>query len=256
VFEEIGHEFARFLAVFADDTAPDADKTARFCAAFRPGDPPDGQRLLREAFAAYTEARFQADVKRKAELTYYANLLIGLHEQTRLQPEILDALDVSSEVVAGMKRRVLAVLVPGFWVRIRHVVARLLRKTLPLDAAVDYLAEHVRSLVRQVMTRALMTLHLPREEVVRLGSDLSGGFPGVLEHPVLERLQAVLGRIEPTPGGLQESGATDWADFNERIHFIAEFFRVYHERPSLFDDPFTAGQVAVLKTGLRPEGRL
>ena len=42
----------------------------------------------------------------------------------------------------------------------------------------------------------------------------------------------------------------------ERIHFIADFFRVYQERPTLLSDPFTAEQVAVIKSGGRPPGRL
>ena len=42
----------------------------------------------------------------------------------------------------------------------------------------------------------------------------------------------------------------------ERIHFIADLFRVYQERPNLLSDPFTAEQVAVIKSGGRPAGRL
>jgi hypothetical protein len=256
VFEEIGREFARFLATFAGDTAFDAGKTARFCAGFRSGEPPDGQRLLGEAFTAYGEARFQGDAKQKAELTYYANLLIGLHEQTRLQPEIAEALDVSTGVVEAFRRRLLGALLPGLWVRLRHVVARLLRRRLPLDDAVDRLAEQVRRLARRVMTSSLMTLHLPRGDVLRLGSDLTGDFPVALQHPTLERLRTVLDRIDATPGGLAGSGASDWSDIHERMDFIANLFRLYHERRSLFDAPFTADQVAALQAGARPEGRL
>ena len=41
VFEEIGREFARFHGLFRDDSILDRDKTARFCAAHRPGEPPE-----------------------------------------------------------------------------------------------------------------------------------------------------------------------------------------------------------------------
>jgi hypothetical protein len=40
------------------------------------------------------------------------------------------------------------------------------------------------------------------------------------------------------------------------MHFIADFFRVYQERESLFDAPFTAGQLEVLTMGRRPDGQL
>jgi hypothetical protein len=95
VFEEIGREFARFLDAFRDDTKSDPDKMARFCAGLRPGEPPDGQRLLGEAFSAYCEARFETDAQQKPELMLLANLQAGFHEQIRLQAEIAEALNTS-----------------------------------------------------------------------------------------------------------------------------------------------------------------
>jgi hypothetical protein len=256
VFEEIGREFARFLAVFDEDTAPDTAKVAQFCAGLRQGEPPDGQRLLREAFAAYAEARFLSDGKARAELTYYANLLIGFHEQTRLQPEIAEALNAPSWIAETMKPRLLAALLPGFWLHLRLVVARLLGVKLPLDEALDRLVRAVQSQVRQVVTQSVMTLHLPGGKALRLGRDLEGEFPAALAQISDPRLQAVLTRVDPTPRSLAETGATDWADFDERMHLIADLFRAYHERTVLFDAPFSAEQTDVLKAGRRPAGPL
>jgi hypothetical protein len=59
----------------------------------RPGEPPDGQRYLRQAFRRYYQAHFEADVRTKAELLLLANLEIGFHAQTRLQPEIAESLN-------------------------------------------------------------------------------------------------------------------------------------------------------------------
>src|SRR5262249_49784525 len=95
VFEEVGREFVRFIAVCLQDGMFDAGKIDQFCAELRPGDPPDGQRYLRQAFLRYYRAFFEADVKPRAELQLLANLEIGLHEQTRLQPEIAEALDAA-----------------------------------------------------------------------------------------------------------------------------------------------------------------
>lgn len=61
VFAEIAREFARFLAAFETDTVFDAGKISAFCAAFRPGDPPDGQRYLVLAFTSYYRALFESD---------------------------------------------------------------------------------------------------------------------------------------------------------------------------------------------------
>jgi hypothetical protein len=77
VFEEIGFQFARFLQIFRVGNRFDRDQTARFCAALRPGEPPDGQQLLREAFAAYCEAPFQ-DGKQNSELMLLGNIAAGL----------------------------------------------------------------------------------------------------------------------------------------------------------------------------------
>ena len=68
VFQEIGFEFARFLSTCASDAAFDADKIARFCSGLRPGDPPDGQRYLRQAFGRYYQAFFEPDAQARAEL--------------------------------------------------------------------------------------------------------------------------------------------------------------------------------------------
>jgi hypothetical protein len=66
----------------------------------------------------------------------------------------------------------------------------------------------------------------------------------------------LLGRIDPTPDSTRGSGARDWSNLEERVHFIADLFRVYQERPAVLSEPFTAEQVAVIKAGGRRSGRL
>ena len=86
VFSEIAFEFARYL-----EGAP----FERFLEGLRPGDPPDGQRYLRNAFTRYERQRVERDAKAHAELGVLGNLEIGLHEQTRLQEQIREALDAA-----------------------------------------------------------------------------------------------------------------------------------------------------------------
>ncbi len=253
VFEEIGREFARFLDVFHGDENFDAEKTARFCAALRPGDPPEGQRLLSEAFAAYCRARFQTG-KEKSETMLLANLCAGYHEQIRLQPEIAEALNAALGDPAELRPRLLAVFLPGFYLRAR---ARLLAAHESfLDGVFARVVREVNRLIRQVITEHLMTLHISNAPALRLGRDLSGKFPPALERIDNPRLRDILGRVDATADSLKDSGAIDWADFAERMHFIADFFRLSQERRELFDAPFTAEQTALLKSGALPEGRL
>ena len=62
--------------------------------------------------------------------------------------------------------------------------------------------------------------------------------------------------IDPTANSVAETGATDWADLNERLHFIADMFRCFHQSPDLFCEAFTTEQLTVLEKGELPGGRL
>ncbi|HEX7230063.1 MAG TPA: hypothetical protein VF452_06690 [Candidatus Binatia bacterium] len=250
VFEEIGFEFARFLQTFRAGKNFDRDQTAHFCAALRPGDPPNGQQLLREAFTAYSEASNQ-DGKEKAELMLLANIAAGYHEQIRLQSEIVEALDASVAGPMDFKRNQFARLVAHFQLREDFLPWR-----LDVDGLFGRFMEEVNRLIREVITDHLMTLHLSSTAVLRLGRDLSGEFPQSLAQLQNPRLRALLAEIDLTPDSLNATGATDWANFNERMHFIADFFRVYQERQYLFDAPFTVSQLELLKRGRRPDGPL
>src|ERR1043166_280397 len=180
VFEEIGREYARFLSLFYDDSSFDSPKMARFCSALRPGDPPDGQRFLGEAFTAYGQARFHNDAKEKAELILLANLEAGFHEQVRLQPEIAAALNAALQNSQEIKRQFLAELLPLFRSDDRYRVTRLLDHELLFDHVFDRLVREANRLIRQVITAHLMTLHLSGE-VLRLGRDLTAEFPPALK---------------------------------------------------------------------------
>jgi hypothetical protein len=92
--------------------------------------------------------------------------------------------------------------------------------------------------------------------VLRLGRDLQGTFPQQLAQIRNSELSEMLKRIDITSNSLEDSGAKDWADFTDRMHFIADFFRVYQERQQLFEAPFTTEQVELLKSGVQPGGRL
>jgi len=134
--------------------------------------------------------------------------------------------------------------------------ALLRRGTDDLDRVFARLIEAVNQLIRQVITDHLMTLHLSGTEVLRLGRDLSGKFPELLTQIGSARLEEMLARIDLTPNSLTASGAKDWADFPDRMHFIADFFRTYQDRQELFAAPFTSRQVALIKLGERPDGDL
>ena len=256
VFEEIGREFARFLPLVHGGTCEPAT-LERFCADLRPGAPPDGQDLLRDAFRGYALALGTDDGKARAELVLLANLRIGLHEQTRLQPEIAEALNAPVPEPAEVKERLFARLLPerGGRLELRVRLERSLDLRRPLDEAVARLVERLRRTVRMVITDALMTLALPGG-TLRLGIDLAGSYPAHLESPANAELAALLRSIDPGADGPRGSGAEDWANLADRMHYIGELFRLRQEDAGLLGAPFTPEQTAAIKEGRPPAGRL
>ncbi|MCC6280185.1 MAG: hypothetical protein IT262_06290 [Saprospiraceae bacterium] len=253
VFAEIGLEFARFMAELLEDPVSSAARIEAFGQALRPGNPPDGQQYLRQAFAHYYQAFFEPDANQKAELILLANLEIGLHEQTRLQPEIAEALEAAVLAPRQFARRLLERLFPGraglilaFW-----WLLRLIGRPSAPEQAVQRIFMALRLRVRLFLTDHLMTLDLAGTRL-RLGQDVQTGFPDTLSNVEQPELLALLQQVDPTPNSIRASGALDWADLSERMHFIADLFRRYQEYPSMLDAPFTAAQVEKIKSNSMP----
>jgi hypothetical protein len=258
VFAEIGREFARFFSTCLVDAAFDADKITRFCDELRPGDPPDGQRYLRQAFKHYYQSFFETDLKSRSELLLLANIEIGFHEQTRLQPEIAESLEAGLVSPNELVRQLIKALFPygGWFARARLLPTRFLGKPTPLDSAISALVTDVRSQSHRIITEHMMTIGLSHSIRLRLGEDLSAEFPSSLRQIADPDLQSLLAQVDPTPNSTRESGAVDWADLPDRIHFIADMFRCYQETQDLFEPPFAPDQVVALKAGQPPSGRL
>ncbi|MBK8022460.1 MAG: hypothetical protein IPK19_13795 [Chloroflexi bacterium] len=258
VFAEIGREFARFYATCLNDTAYDPAHITAFCAELRPGNPPEGQGYLRQAFTRYYQALFEPDPAVRAQLLLLANIEIGYHEQTRLQPEIAGAIDAAVLDPAEFQRRLIRALFPnrGWWARLRLFLERRLNRRSRFTVLTDALLAEARRRAHLVITEYLMTIGLPDGTALRLGRDLAVGFPESLLQIDLPDLCALLERIDPTPDSPRESGAVDWADLPDRLHFIIDLFRCYHEQADLLNPPFQADQVADLRAGHRPKGRL
>jgi hypothetical protein len=193
VFAEIGLVFARWLDG---------------------GDPPTEPPLLRQAFARYVAS---AD----AELITLANLEIGLHEQTRLQPEIREAMEAA---VAPRRRQRL------FGGPLQRELTRL---------------------SRELITESFMVLTLPGA-VLALGRNLDIA----LAPPVDPELVTLLSRYEPVPPAVDDCGAEDWSVLDQRMHYIAHLFRAYHADGSLSSPPFTPAQVERFRAGKLPDGEL
>ena len=258
VFAEIAREFARFIADCLSDTVYDAQHIAGFIEQLRPGDPPDGQQFLRQAFQHYYQAFFEVDAKARAELLLLANLEIGYHEQVRLQDDINEALVAPVITPQAFVRNLLQVLLPnaGWSATIGWFFLRVLGRLTDFDRAVEVYVAGAQRQAQFLVTKALMTIELSSTARLRLGDDLSAVFPPALQHLSNPDLLALLAQIDPTPDSTRESGTEYWGDFADRIHFIADMFRCYELSDELLGPPFSEDQTAALKQGRIPEGRL
>ena len=252
VFAEIGDAFARYLATVPRDAAPDGPEFAAFAAALRPGPAPDGQDELREAFALYQRTGHEADAATRAAWIFLANLRIGLHEQTRLQPQIAAAVDAPIVTAGDLGVRVLHVLIPGSdrWPRLVK---------LPATTVVGWAAQAVRkvavTLTREVVTESMMVLALPGR-VLALGRTLDAPVPDVLARTLPPSVEAFVRAHDPCAPGADDCGARDWCDLPQRMHYILHLFRAFAVEPALFGRPFTPAQAARLQAGDIPDGDL
>jgi hypothetical protein len=244
VFAEIGLEFARRLE--RDDPLD------HFLDGLRQGEPPDGQRLLRQAFTHYEQQRTEREQKPHAELGVLASLEIGLHEQTRLQEEIAEALNAPFVTQEKLGLRALVAIFPSadrWWGVVRQPVG------VVFGALAGALQRTSTQLARQVITDSFMVLSLPGHVLV-LGMNLTEPFPNVLREPANEELIALVAQFEPSPPAADDCAAQDWSDVHQRMHYISHLFRAFHLDDALARSPFTPEQVESFQRGIVPEGKL
>lgn len=258
VFAEIAHEFARFYAACLPDAGFDEPNLESFLEGLRPGPPPDGQDLLHRAFRCYYEGLFETGPEARSQLLFLANLLIGFHEQTRLQPEIVEALEAPVISPRTFVQNLVRAYYPDSpW--LANALLALLRgagRLVRFDAFVETYLSGARRQAQSLTTRAMMTIELPPDVRLRLGQDLTAGFPPALRRITHPELSELLAQIDPTPDSRTGSGAAFWGDLPDRIHFIADLFRSHHAAVELFDPPFTPDQIAALQEDRLPSGRL
>ena len=181
-----------------------------------------------------------------------ANLEVGFHEQTRLQPEIREALDAAQTTKEDLGRRALEAVFPSaprWWPVVRR----------PAAAVAGVVAAGAQrassSLAREVITESFMVMSLP-ERVLALGTHLDDAYPDELREPSDAELTELIARFEPVPPDADDCGARDWSVLEQRMHYIVHLFCAFHLREELSRPPFTPEQVARFSQGGVPDGEL
>jgi hypothetical protein len=252
VFEEIGFEFAQYLEQCRAESSADSPEFEGFVRSLRSGDPPEGQEYLRKAFTHYQQAVRAADSPGRDQRIFLANVEIAFHEQTRLQPEIQEGMEAVPDTVEDLGARILPVLFP-----ITRRFIRFLRRMLAslLGIPGRSLQNFLRDATRRAVTESLMVLSFPGDVTIALGRHLDHPFPDGLLTVDDAELELMLKRFEPE-GALDDCGAEDWSDLEQRMHFAVHLFRAFHQRTELLDPPFTPEQIQACVSGIVPNGNL
>lgn len=242
VFAELAPVFCDFIQTMRSDAR---ERLAEFSARLRPGATEQGgQDLLRAAFGNYAEAMQSPSGNDRAELILLGNCRIGLHEQTRLQPNIQGAMvaPIHELFVKHLKLRLPFGL--------RGPVAIVLRVLL------RHFLRDLSTAWEEVATRYAMNLALPDGQEISLGRDvplLPSGRPEELERLEQPELVELFHRFASAREG---SAANNWARLEDRMGFIVELFRSRQQDRDLFDQPFTVEQTLALESGQVPTGVL
>jgi len=237
VFGDIALLFSRWLTMFPDIASISDADLQQFGERLQPGPPPEGQDMLRQAFTNYRTAARTSDALERVQLMLLANLEIAFHEQIRLQPEMQAALD-GALLEPGDIADFVEEKLTGHEGRIGSLLRRLSGVVdSPVRHFSEMLARHVQQEVRILITENLMSLWLPPDQDLRLGRNLTKPFPEALQTLTDPALLALLRRFESSPDSEAQSGVQDWANFKDRMGFIACMFRAYIDDRNLYGYP-------------------
>jgi hypothetical protein len=232
VYAEIAPVFVELVRLLDLPAALRPAALQRALEPLRPGTvEEDGQAALGRALRAFVEAASLPEGSERAQRILLGNLLIGAHEQYRLQAQIVGTLDVVCRlgpVPRGAWPR-------GAW---RRLEARL----------------------RRYVTHAMVRLDLPGLHV-SVGRDVpalpdGSMFPADLRRVSHPELQGVLARFDRTPDTTHGSAAANWGDYGDRMNYVVDLFRSRQQLPSLSHPPFEPRQAAAIRAGYVPAGRL
>lgn len=249
VYAELAPLFVEFVRVFRDTPGAGGAELATFVGRLDGRDSKDGgQAPLITAFSSYFKARAAQDPVVKARHMLLGNCLIGLHEQTRLQPQIKEAMDAPIDAI--LRKHLRAGATGGFLTKILGAIER------PLSELTD-----VAQIVWEaIATRTLMSLALPGGAVLPLGKDIPRASAARAYLPAAltdvadpAELAAVMKLYDRALGDTDEgSGSVDWRVLEDRMNFIVNLFRSRQQDLDLLGPPFSAPQRAMIEARRMP----
>jgi hypothetical protein len=252
VFAELAPLFAEFAGKFRGQPAADEKTLAAFVGTLDQRPISDGgQGALVTAFTAYFTAMRADNAVMQTRMVLLGNCLIGLHEQTRLQQQIQEAMDAPiEEVFTDHLHASLATAPGGLFDRLRDLVATPLRD----------LHDVVRDVWECIATRFLMSLALPGGQTLPLGRNIPpiaaarDYLPPSLQNITNpEDLVSLLAHYDRARGTSDYGSASvDWRKLDDRMNFIVNLFRSRQMDGDLLGQPFSDEQRACIEAWKMP----
>jgi hypothetical protein len=244
VYGEIGALYCRLISAVGNDANLDLTRLAPVIASLdgRPSEE-GGQDLLRRAAQNYYRARFETNPSLKAQLVLLANAQIGKHEQMRLQRCLEEFLG------AALEQRM-----------VEHA-QQLCRGKAPLEIAVLPIAREAGKLAKdewaKFATGLVLHLDLPGNETLHLSFDVPPPQGKSLYPPELQNLsnpdtREILQEFNSDGPKAIGTGATDWTDLTQRMHYILVLFRSRQLESILLSNAFSSAQESDLAAGRMP----
>ncbi|HUY43317.1 MAG TPA: oxygenase MpaB family protein [Acidimicrobiales bacterium] len=230
VFAEITPPAAVFIAQYSDPSIDHAAAKSKVLDACANAWVVEGANRLREGYSLWCDAMETSDPATRSQLILAGSLQLGAHEQSHLQPPIASAMEMGiNQVLARLTQKIAqaGVVVAD----LDHALNRALRPALAAIA----------DLWDSLMTATLSTLTSP-EGTFRLDHDVPPIAGQPFEPPelrpvIIEDLKELLTRFDRSQGSAG-SRARDWANFADRMNFIANLFVSRHHLELLFEPPF------------------
>ena len=222
VFHEIGAKFSLFGASFANQTQRDDAALQRYLATFN-----RDQKDLAQAMANYYEAMWMThpgQEEQRAQYIAWANALVGLQEQTELQPFIISAFPPPLNVT---------ILGHTYLVDFNALFS----KMITLVMATEWVA--------------------PTHDLPPRPSD-GALWSKFLVHPSLPGYASVYTSLVQNAGGpgfdsTVGTGAHNWGHLDERMRFIVPAMRSRQDDPTLDCAVFSPANMALINAGQVPK---
>ncbi len=227
IFHEVATSVVRVLESHGHDHQPRDDALDELLTSFATIPDPamaDGSiDDVREAFRWYYRARFANTVDERSEFILLGSLLLGIYEQERVQPAIVEAFALGVDGLLQPLRRTAGRLPVPWPDRCERAL---------FDPARTWLTPHW----SRLMTTRTMSLRID-DEVIALGVALAPEPGRPLNPPTLQRIESPRLREVLHELRLDDDRpvvARDWSSYPDRMRFIGAFFRSRQQDGNLF----------------------